>query len=346
MKTILLDFPGLGNGQIFNASARDRANAGWIHLRDVLHDLGYDLITVDDHPLDNAHSIWVWEMPRILTTRQRIKYELRRWIGQPQQRNLFIEARRLRKEIILFLFEPPTTRPDNWDMRKHRLFPTIFTWHDELVNQPRYHKLLYPQPESFPAFETVPFAEKKLLVHISSNKRAAHPKELYTERLASIRYFETHHPDDFDLFGIGWDRDPNEQFRSYRGKIDHKWNVYPHYRFALCYENIRDEPGYVTEKMFDAMRVGCVPIYWGANNIENYVDKDAFIDRRQFADNAELARFLYAMTEEEHRRYLRASEDYLQGDRFKLFLPQHFAHRIIDMLNLADGVNQPHEPKT
>jgi len=38
-----------------------------------------------------------------------------------------------------------------------------------------------------------------------------------------------------------------------------------HYRFNLCPENSNYE-GYCTEKLFEAISSGCVPIYWGSNN--------------------------------------------------------------------------------
>lgn len=37
------------------------------------------------------------------------------------------------------------------------------------------------------------------------------------------------------------------------------------FRFNLCPENSNSE-GYVTEKIFDAIVSGCVPVYWGSNN--------------------------------------------------------------------------------
>jgi hypothetical protein len=148
----------------------------------------------------------------------------------------------------------------------------------------------------------------------------------------------------FDLYGVGWNRPPNLKekmmpftrrfYSSYRGTLQNKWDVLPRYRFSLCYENIRDEPGWVTEKIFDCMRAGCVPIYWGANNISDYVDPEAFIDRRKYKSDAELEIFLLGITEKEYLIYQEAIKDYLQGDLFKKFLPPAFADTIIDVLKL------------
>ena len=116
--------------------------------------------------------------------------------------------------------------------------------------------------------------------------------------------------------------------------MKHKWDVYPHYRFGSCYENIRGEPGYVSEKIFDCMRAGCVPIYWGASNIQEYVDPEIFVDRTQFKSEADLARFLLEMSEHEWQRYREAARDYLAGERFAAFLPPAFTATIIRVLDL------------
>ena len=37
------------------------------------------------------------------------------------------------------------------------------------------------------------------------------------------------------------------------------------YQFNICPEN-SNHKGYVTEKIFDAILAGCIPIYWGSDN--------------------------------------------------------------------------------
>ena len=108
----------------------------------------------------------------------------------------------------------------------------------------------------------------------------------------------------------------------------------PNYKFSICYENVRDVPGYVTEKIFDSMRSGCVPIYWGANNITDYVDAEAFIDRRKFKTEVELDNFITNMTEYEYSDYQDAIKKYLDSPRFAKFLPPAFADTIINTLKL------------
>jgi hypothetical protein len=42
--------------------------------------------------------------------------------------------------------------------------------------------------------------------------------------------------------------------------VDSKKNTLEKYKFSICYENARDIPGYITEKIFDCFFAGCVPI--------------------------------------------------------------------------------------
>lgn len=46
---------------------------------------------------------------------------------------------------------------------------------------------------------------------------------------------------------------------------DDKLSFLRHYRFNLCPEN-SNYPGYCTEKIFEAIAAGCIPLYWGSNN--------------------------------------------------------------------------------
>ena len=261
-------------------------------------------------------------------------------------RNIYRERQLagLTDRCALFLWEPPSTAPANYDPQLHRKFSHIFTWNDALVDGRKFHKIYYAQPRQFPAIQPVPFERRKLVVNISANKYSRHPRELYTARRAAIRHFEQARPTDFDLYGPGWARPigwltrahPSNwrRYISYRGVIRHKWEIFPQYRFSICYENIRDEPGYVTEKIFDSMRAGCIPIYRGASNITDYVDADAFIDRRQFESDREVERYISSLTELEYGRFQEAVRDYLTSVRFSRFLPATYAQIIITTLNL------------
>lgn len=345
MKTILFNFPGHDQGKLFSPQARDACQDPYIHLRNELRKRGYELKTIDNFKVNGCAWVWFWNAVNIYKSSRswsnliellkrcllgKKKKEKRRLLYQE-----YIHAG-LENRIVLFTGEPPTVLPQNWKPRVHKLFPIIFTWHDDYVDGKKFHKFYLPLPERFPDVTDIPFSQRKLLTNISNNKFSSHPRELYTARREAIRYFEHNYPEEFDLYGVNWDELKSNQapYLSYRGTVQHKWDVYPYYQFGLCYENIYGEPGYVTEKIFDCMRAGCVPIYWGAPNITNYVDTEAFIDRRKFKSNAELADFLLSMSEKEHSRYKKAINSYLDSNQFKNFLSPAFADNIINVLSL------------
>jgi hypothetical protein len=75
----------------------------------------------------------------------------------------------------------------------------------------------------------------------------------------------------------------------------------------------------VTEKIFDCFAAGTIPIYWGASNVEDYIPKDCFIDRRNFAGMEELYAFLKVMDKETYEGYLTRIRTFLNSDAAKKF---------------------------
>lgn len=250
-------------------------------------------------------------------------------------------------EKYLVIFESVIIRPENWNVQYHEKFKKIFTWHDDFVDNKKYFKINFAQ--EIPKSITKELVQKeKLCTLIAGNKKVNHPLELYSKRIEAIRWFEQYHPKDFDFYGIGWDEYTHENryirfllrkskiakffkphFLSYRGKVKSKKEVLEKYKFAICYENARDIPGYITEKIFDCFFAGCVPIYWGANNITEHVPKECFIDKRDFESYETLYEFLKDISDEKYLKYLENIETFLKSDKAYPFSSEYFANTII-----------------
>lgn len=228
---------------------------------------------------------------------------------------------------ILFLWEPPSVIPHNFDTRLHALFNRVYTWADDLIDNKKYFKLHYPIFRPMLS-DIVPFEQKKLCTMIACNKHSRHPQELYTERRNIIDFFEQYHPEDFVLYGRGW----NPQYKTYQGSIEKKEDYLKLFKFCICYENMKGINGYVTEKIFDAMRAGCVPIYLGAPNIAQYVPSLCFIDRRNFASDKELYQYIKTMTPEMYQQYIDAIHEFLTSDQAKKFSIDHFVRTVTSMV--------------
>lgn len=229
---------------------------------------------------------------------------------------------------LLFLWEPPSVISKNFDITYHQLFPYVYTWHDQLVDNKKYYKFYYPVLH--PIIEgIVPFEEKKFCAIITANKQSAHLDELYSERRKIMNFFINNYPDDLDCYGRGgWPKEFPCFNECYKGPIIRKIDVLPQYKFCICYENIKDVPGYVTEKIFDCFRAGCVPIYWGASNITEYVPANCFIPRQHFASDQELYLYLKAMDKSTYEQYIKNIQQFLESPVTYLFSIPHFIHTV------------------
>ena len=88
------------------------------------------------------------------------------------------------------------------------------------------------------------------------------------------------------------------------------------YKFCLAFEN-SIAVDYVTEKFFDPLLAGTVPVYRGAGNAAAFAPGDnAFIDASKFAEPRELAKFLTELDRDEdaYRQYFKWRESGLSTD--------------------------------
>jgi hypothetical protein len=191
---------------------------------------------------------------------------------------------------------------------------------------------------------------------ISSNKVAPWlgSRDLYDERIRTIRWYEQNAPSYFYLFGRGWGKPSTaytrmdkfirrigrlrtqllgyKPFPSWHGEVKFKSDILSDAKFSFCYENMRDLPNYITEKIFDSFMSGCIPIYWGADNILEYIPSNCFIDRRRFVDTNEVHCYLLSITPEEYMRYQMNILDFLKSEKSCLFGVESFVTSIANAI--------------
>lgn len=204
----------------------------------------------------------------------------------------------------LCIFETEVIKPDNWDLAFHQRMDRILTWSDAHVDYRRYVKINFAiDPESpfdFAVLKTA-FHQRRLCTLIAGAKTSKHPNELYSARLRSIDWLQKHVPNDFDFYGMGWNA---SVFPGYRGPVRDKLSVLARYRFAICYENAANYPGYITEKILDCFRAGVIPVYLGAPNIGHWFPRDCYIDRNDFDSEESLLHHLASMDADTHGAYM------------------------------------------
>lgn len=161
-------------------------------------------------------------------------------------------------------------------------------------------------------------------------------EDLYHRRIDAICYFAD--VPGFKLFGTGWDQQHglgNTQWQIIQrlrpASVEDKLGTLRHFRFTLCFENCVF-PGYVTEKIFDCFLAGCIPVYFGAPDITDFIPKESFIDFREFANYADLERFLRDMSELDFQKYIRAARDFLASQEFNKFTGDCFVNEILNLI--------------
>ena len=76
--------------------------------------------------------------------------------------------------------------------------------------------------------------------------------------------------------------------------------IISHYKFYLAFENSQ-HIGYVTEKLWQALVMGSIPIYWGAPDVVKYLpDPDAIINVSHFDTIEELAKYIRSLLVSSH----------------------------------------------
>jgi len=173
--------------------------------------------------------------------------------------------------------------------------------------------------------------------------------ELYSWRRHLARTAENDGGGRLDIFGPGWQGEAVSWFplankRSYlchrTGNVERdasspkqdKRARLSNYRFVIAVENCRNSRGYISEKIFDAMLGGSVPVYVGEQTITENVPAEAFIDATQFGSVRDLWRYLEAVSEEQWQAMRQAGQDYLRSAQFQPFTSEAFAQRMMAVL--------------
>lgn len=253
---------------------------------------------------------------------------------------------------FLVALENPYINPLNADPEYFVHFKRVFTWDRRFFDLPNVQEIAYGIHFVVPPWPS--FEERDIFsCLINANKRFKHPlpNDLYVERVEVIRWHEKHAPQDFHLYGLGWNKPRHESgvigklrrrlqrlatqtvgyrpFPSWKGELPDKAAVLLRSKFSYCYENVHSLSGYVTEKIFDSMMNGCVPVYWGADDVTRYVPKGCFVDRRDFRDTAEVHAHLRAMSPSEYTARQAAVRSFL-SEGARRFSSAQFAESIAE----------------
>lgn len=161
---------------------------------------------------------------------------------------------------------------------------------------------------------------------------------LYNQRRKFAKIANQNFPGFLDIYGKGWHGQkhswyyrffPDKPFSEHPSIFEgEKMDLLLQYRFVLAFENFTGEIGYISEKIFDAMLGGTIPIYLGDKNISKHIPDECYIDASKFNSYQKLINYVSNMGQNEWNIRMEAISNYLKSDAISPFLPQTFANTI------------------
>lgn len=309
---------------------RDGCQEPFARLRNVLEKRGVRLDTQDICPVTQADAVLFFNAP------------------SRSSRHLQ-QARSCKIPIHVLALESEHIHLPNGDLEFLDSCQTVFTYRDDLVDGERYLQIRYPQKLREPRF--APWSGRRFACMLSGNKWSNHPAQLYGARLQVIEWYERNAPDRFDLYGPQWNmplpknllmkasrRIPGlrslftPKFQVWCGVASNKEEIISRYRFCYCFENFSRPSGWITEKIFDAMFGGAVPIYWGPPNVKSLIPQECFINAAEFDSIADLDRFLLAKRDEDCIEYIEMARSFLNSSEAHVFSIDQFVGVIANRL--------------
>lgn len=339
MKISFIVPPFFSGGRIFSehdpVANRDDCLRPFIELRHALGQHGVTLATADELTVDEADSVLCLNMPQAGDAM---------W-QTAARRCIPVHVIALESEYIHTL---------NADPVLIARCASIFTSRDDVIGGAKFLPVRFAQQLRPPLQR--PWAGRKFACMVSGNKASTHPDELYSRRREMIRWYDLHHPDLFDLFGTGWKAPaPSSlpmrvarrlpvlrsllapKLKVYRGTIDQKLDTLSGYRFCFCYENFSSPDGWITEKIFDAMFAGCVPVYWGPGNTAHHIPAACYIDASKLPGPQAVHERLASLDDTQCNDIVESIDSYLRSEQVAEFSVATFVTTVAQRLRNAPG---------
>jgi len=123
--------------------------------------------------------------------------------------------------------------------------------------------------------------------------------------------------DNVTVHGTGWDSLKDHKYlkiENIKNRMNDDIDIYQFYKkfnFALIVENCNAE-NYVSEKIYDAMIAGCIPIYYGNICEMSGIDKKCYIDIKEYKDFDAVRDYIEKMSQMEILEYYEAIERNLE----------------------------------
>ena len=272
------------------------------------------------------------------------------WRMLSSQRDPFLSQIPYEKRALVLL-EPAIVNPTMYYTNiLRRRFSKVFTWDLRLLRKyPSYIPIRVPtgaDPSEYREnrFKEIAFESKKLVAAVSRNRWHYMPQATFGKRREVYRFFQKHVPDQFDLYGLDWDRPCCRlegllgrcYTKCWRGELLGGWDAkvekLANYKFSICFENSIGNPGYLSEKIFDCFCARTVPIYLGSKGNEIFLPRGAYIDYRDFGSPGKLLSFISNMDAMEHARYISCIDGFMHSQKSEQYSTRYLYQKLFDVL--------------
>lgn len=169
---------------------------------------------------------------------------------------------------------------------------------------------------------------RKLATQITLNANSNGKNELYSFRKKINKEFSVFAGEDFVYYGSGWGKNPN-----YGGVIVDKLTTINRFKFTFCIENVINNEGYISEKIYDALLARSVPIYLGETNIKNFISIPCFIDVNDYNSLNDLFIYMSTMNLKEYMTYIKNGDKYLKSIMSTMINPVNYMSSVIELFN-------------
>jgi len=253
------------------------------------------------------------------------------------ERVLHIEGLRLAAFVIM---EPPVVAPYIYEAlsRLTEVFEKVYLpntsgngYSLKGVDSSKLHQLYWPiilQDVLKPYWFNQDRLKRVVVINGSHNPHGR-MHEQYSLRINAMA--ELAKMNIIDLYGAGWNRwwsrsafwlpywkNIYSLMSIYKGKCSSKFEVLANYEFSLCFENMQMN-GYITEKIFDCLYAGTIPLYMGAPNILEFVPANVFIDCRKYTSWTDMWLDVSSMSQESIIEMRIAGSEFLRSESANKF---------------------------
>jgi len=162
-----------------------------------------------------------------------------------------------------------------------------------------------------------------------------------SERRRLARFAEKHFSESLDIYGANWDGLKSGWFRRFWPDKPYacakgftkvaKLDLLSRYRFTFCFENYASDEGYISEKIFDALYSGSVPIYLGEENICKYIPQGCFINASKLNNYTSLFHEIISMDSQRWETYRESARDYLKSREIQKFQSEAYGKAFVEV---------------